>query len=566
MHGPAARESRVRFGAYELDLKTSELRKSGVLLRLPPQPFRVLALLASRPSELVTREELRDRIWGADTFVDFEHGLNFAIKKIRDTLGDDAETPRYIETLPRRGYRFIAPVDALSPSLAGQPSDRRIAVLPFVNGTGDPSLEYLSDGLTDILIGTLSQLPHLRVMARSTVFRYKGKDELPQEIGRKLQVGAVLMGTVMQRTGVVEIQVDLVDTTDGTEVWGSRYAREMASITQLQSDITRDVSRSLRIRLGANEEQRLGIAGTANSEAYRLYLEGRQLWYGRTTEGLKRSIELFQQAILADPAYALAYSGLADTYDVLPNYGAGINVRRALLLADEASRKAVELDSSLPEAHLSRASSLALAWKWSEAEAEYRYALELNPNSANGHYFYAFTFLAPEKHLDEALNEFGIALSLDPLSAIVNTNYATTLMMARRYPEALTQFQKALELDPNLDAAHLKLSHLHAVTGHFEEAIAELQAYSPTPGSWTADAKGYNELTLATVPNQGDWQAYAALTFALLGDSEKTFEYLERAFSDADTNLPACIRFPALDPMRSDSRYTNLVRRLGLPE
>jgi Tfp pilus assembly protein PilF len=283
-------------------------------------------------------------------------------------------------------------------------------------------------------------------------------------------------------------------------------------------------------------------------------------------EGLKQSIDLFQQAIAADPNYALAYTGLADTYNVAPSYQTGITSRQGVLLADEASRKALELDDSLPEAHAARATALAMAWRWSDAEPEYRRALELNPNSAAAHYFYAFIFLVPEKRMDEALNEFRIALSLDPLSSIVNTNYATTLMMAHRYPEALAQFQKTLERDPNFGQAHIKLSCLYATTGHFAEALSELQKFSPTPGSWSPDAKGYNELSLVAMPKQGHLWSAVAVSFALNADPNKTFEYLEKAFADQDTDLILCVRFPALDPLRSDPRYADLMHRLGLPQ
>jgi eukaryotic-like serine/threonine-protein kinase len=439
-----------------------------------------------------------------------------------------------------------------------------IAVLPFVNATDDPNNEYMSDGLTDSLISALSQLPNLKVMARSTVFRYKGNQELPQKIGQELQVSAVLMGRVTQHDGELNVQADLVNTADGTELWGSRYAPQMADIMQVQSDITRDLSDRLRMRIGADEKQRLGSAGTTNAEAYRLYLEGRQLWYGRTTEGLTKSINLFQQAIAADPNYALAYTGLADTYNVAPSYGTGITARQARVLSDEASRKALELDDSLAEAHGSRAAALAMAWRWGEAEPEFRRALQLSPNSASVHYFYAFTFLVPENRLDEALHEFQIALSLDPLSPIVNTNYAATLMIARRYPEALAQFQKTLERDPNFGPAHLKLSFLYATTGRFAEAISEMQKFSPIPGNWSGDAKGYNELAVVALPKVGDWYADAALTFAVRGDRDKAFEYLNRALSDQSSDLILVVRFPVLDPLRADPRFVDLMRGLGL--
>jgi len=440
-----------------------------------------------------------------------------------------------------------------------------IAVLPFVNATNDPNNEYLSDGLTESLISTLSQLPNFKVMARSTVFRFKGNQDDPRQIGQTLQVGAVLMGRITQHGGELGVDADLVNTADGTELWGSHYVRKLADVTQVQSDITRDITSSLRIHLSGNEQQRLGRAGTSNPEAYRLYLEGRQAWYGRTPEGLKKSIDLFQQAIAADPAYALAYTGLADTYNVASSYGIGITPRQARFMADEASRKALELDDSLPEAHASRASAFALAWRWNEAEAEFRRTLALNPNSAAAHYFYAFSFLLPEKRTDEALQELRTALSLDPLSSIVNTNYATTLMAAHRYPDALAEFHKVLERDPDFKPTHFRLSQLYLMTGRFGDAVTELQKFNLVPGSWSPDNQGYNRLTLAAPPAYSD-AASTAVGFAVAGDRDRAFEYLEKAFSDQDDELNFCIRFSAFDSLRSDPRYADLMRRLGLPE
>ena len=441
-----------------------------------------------------------------------------------------------------------------------------IAVLPFVNATNDPNNEYMSDGLTDSLISGLSQLPNLKVMARSTVFRYKGNQDLPQKIGQELQVGAVLLGRVTQHGNALSVQADLVNTADGTELWGSRYEPQMADIMQVQSDITRDLSDRLRMHVDADQKQHLGSAGTTNPEAYRLYLEGRQLWYGRTPQGLTKSIDLFQQAIAADPNYALAYAGLADTYNVIPSYVTSVTSRQASLLADEASRKAVELDGSLAEAHESRAAALTLAWRWREAEAEFRRALQLSPNNASVHYFYAFLFLVPENRIDEALREFQVALSLDPLSPIVNTNYAATLMDAHRYPEAIAQFQKTLERDPDFRPAHLKLSFLYAGMGRFAEANSELQKVSPTAGDFGADAKGYSDLSVQSLKKAGDWKADAAVTFVLKGDRDKAFEYLNDAVSDQSSEIILVVRFPALDPVRSDPRFVELLRRLGLPQ
>ncbi len=439
-----------------------------------------------------------------------------------------------------------------------------IAVLPFVNATSDPNNEYLSDGLTESLIGTLSQLPNLKVMARSTVFRYKTNQDDPQKIGQALQVSAVLMGRITQHGDEVGVQADLVNAADGSELWGSHYERKLNDITQVQSDITRDIASRLRIQLSDAQQQHVGQAGTTNPEAYRLYLEGLQLWHGRTQEGLKKSIELFQQAIAADPNYALAYTGLADTYNVAPSYDIGITSRQAALLSDEASRKALELDSSLSEAHAARGMALATEWKWREAEPEFRRAIELNPNNSVAHYFYAITFLLPQNRIDETLKEFQIALSLDPLSSIVGTNYACILMVAHRYPEALAQFQKVLDRDPKFIPAYFKRSTLYATMNRFPEAVRDLQTFSGHSTPVTPDAKGYLKTAQTTT---GEMRTtILALASAMSGDNDQAIEYMEKAYADEDIDLLLAIRFPAFDSLRSDPRYASLMQRMGLPK
>ena len=481
-----------------------------------------------------------------------------------------------VATAPARSHRFliagVAAVLAIAAAAAffglrGKSDSQKItsiAVLPFVNATADPGNEYLSDGLTESLISTLSQLPDLKVMARSTVFKFKGKEEDPQQIGKSLQVGAVLTGRITQHGDELGINADLVNTADGAELWGSHYARKAADVTQVQGDITRDISSSLRIHLSGSEQQRLNRATTTNPEAYRLYLEGRQAWYGRTPEGLKKSIELFQQAIAADPNYALAYTGLADTYNVAPSYGIGITSLQGELLADEAARKAVELNDSLSEAHAARGFALSNLRKWSEAEPEFRRAIELNPNNAAARYFYAFGFLAPQNRLDEGLEQYRTALSLDPLSSIVNTNYAVILMEARRYPESLAQFQKVLARDPNFGPAHYKLSQFYATTGRFPEAVRELQGAFPKPIPVGEDAKGY--LQLMSMFQGADRSTAVAIASVLAGNRDQAFEYIEKAYSDGDNELLIAIRYPALDPLRSDPRFVDLMHRLGLPQ
>jgi len=441
-----------------------------------------------------------------------------------------------------------------------------LAVLPFVNATADPNNEYLSDGLTESLIGTLSQLPNFKVMARSTVFRFKGNQDDPQKIGQALQVGAVLMGRVTQHGDELGVQADLVNAADGTEIWGSHYARKLADITQVQTDITRDVSNKLQVHLTGTEQEKLGRAGTTNPEAYRLYLEGRQQWYGRTPEGIKKSIDLFQRAIVADPNYALAYAGLANTYNVATGYGVLIQPKQAFALADEASRKALELDDTLSDAHTARAIVLANEWKWNAAEKEFRRAIELNSNDANAHYFYGFIFLMPQNRINESLEEFRKALLLDPLSPIMNQNYGLTLMVAHRNAEAIAQISKVLERDPSFSPAHFYLAQVYASTGRYAEAASEVQKSGPAPipGSWTGDAPGYLKLLLD--PRNATDPANLAVMYALMGDGNKAFQYLEKAFVEQDSELMAVIRFPAFDVLHSDARYPGFMRRLGLPD
>ena len=420
-----------------------------------------------------------------------------------------------------------------------------IAVLPFVNGTADPGNDYLSDGLTESLIGTLSQLPDVKVMARSTVFRFKGNQDDPQRIGKELNVGALLVGRVTQHGDTVAVQADLVNATDGSEMWGSHYERKMADVTQVQGDITRDVSKKLRVHLTGAEQEKLGNAGTTNPEAYRLYLEGRQEWYGRTPDGMLKSIGLFQRAIVADPNYALAYAGLADGYTVASGYGGLVPPREALPLADEASRKAVALDDTSSDAHTARANALACEWKWSEAETEYKRAIELNPNNATAHYFYAFTLLMPQNRIDQSLDEFRLALALDPLAGIVRVNYALTLMVARKNSEAVQEIRTTLEREPNFGAAEF------------------YGARPPVPGSFSPDAQGFLKVMLAT--GRQAPPTNVAVAYALAGDREKAMQSLEQAFAQRDDELMACIRFPTFDSLHHDPRWAALLGKMGLP-
>ncbi len=454
---------------------------------------------------------------------------------------------------------------------AGQASNS-IAVLPFVNATSDPANEYLSDGLTESLIGTLSQLPNTKVMARSSVFRFKGKEQDPQQIGKTLGVSTVLMGRVTQHGDDLGVQTDLVNASDGTEIWGSHYQRSLSGITQLQNDITRDVSSKLQIKLNGAERQNLGNAGTSNPEAYRLYLEGRQLWYGRTPDGIKKSIDLFHQAIALDPNYALAYAALADAYFVAVGYGGIVPPAQAGPAVEQASLKAIELDPNLYEAHSARANALCVANKWSEAEVEYRRAIELNPNGSTAHYFYAFIVLMPENRLNEAMDQIRIALSLDPLSPIVNINYGVILAAAHRLPEAIEQVKKVTERDPTFEPAHFYLAQIYAMAGKFPEALAELEKEGGFKGSfhfntaYSPDAQGFLKAFQSPIdPKNPAPPANLAVAYAVAGDRSKTLDCLEQSFNEHDSELLAVLRFPAFELVHSDPRWASLLAHLNLP-
>ena len=465
-----------------------------------------------------------------------------------------------IVALAGAGYYFLhgrAPAEKVN----------SIAVLPFVNATSDPANEYLSDGLTESLIGTLSQLPDVKVLARSTVFRFKGKEDDPQQIGKTLNVSSVLIGTLTQHGDTVAVQADLVNAADGSEMWGSHYERKMADVTQVQSDITRDVAKKLQIQMSGDAQAKMGNAGTTNPEAYRLFLEAQAQLYGRTKPGILKSVELFRQAVAADPNYSLAWAGLSTSYVVAGGYGQLIPPGEAAGMADEASKKAVALDDSSSEAHMARGNALAILWKWNDAGAEFQRAISLNPNNAAAHYFYAFNYFLPMNRLNESHAEFRQALSLDPLASIVRTNYALSLAAAHRYSEADEQFNQVLERDPGFGPALFYQSQVLATEGKWPEAVATLRkgvVASQLTGNYPPDAKGFLDIMLGE--GKDTLPANIAVVYALIENRDKAFEYLDEAYAQHDDELTAVIRFPAFDSLKSDPRWAALLKKLNLPQ
>ena len=444
-----------------------------------------------------------------------------------------------------------------------------MAVLPFVNATADPNSEFLSDGLTEDLISTLSQLPNVKVMARSTVFRFKGKEDDPAKIGQLLKVDAVLTGRITTRGDALNIATDLVDVADGSEIWGAQYTRKISEVSTLQDEITRDVSARLSSKLTGEQQKQLARSTTSNAQAYQLYQKGRFYWNKRGGDNINASIDLFKQAIAADPTYALAYAGLADAYTVSPPY-TGVPAAQANALALPVARKAVELDSHLSEAHGALAAALVDAFEWADAEKEFHRALELAPNDAHLHYFRAFIYLLPMGQTDEALQEFRQALALDPLSSIISCNYAFTLSVAHRYDDAMQQFHKCMDIDPSFRPAHGKLSRLYAKLGNWGSAEQEFLAYTGRTSSHSEPtSNGFSELVQADLRVRDKAghapETWWAFTFAVIGDRDQTIAWLRKAVDHRDSEFPYEIRNPLFDFVRSDPRYLKLMRDAGLP-
>jgi eukaryotic-like serine/threonine-protein kinase len=455
-----------------------------------------------------------------------------------------------------------------------------IAVLPFTNTSTDPNTEYLSDGITEGIINSLSQLPQLQVMARSTVFHYKGREDDPRKIGRDLHVGAVLVGRILQRGDIVNIQTELVDVATGSQIWGEQYSRNLANLQATQEEIPREISGKLKLKLRAEEQSRLVKPQTENAEAYQLYLKGRYAFNRRGSESLKRAIQYFEQAIALDRNYAQAYVGLANTYNVISGYPGGLPSKEAFPKAKAAALKALELDSSLAEAHTALALvKVSYEWDWASAEGEFKRAIELNPGYADGRYFYAFLYLSEMGRHDEAIAEMKQALETDPLSLIINANLGQIYYHARRYDQAIEQGRKTLEIAPDFVVAHANLIDVYEQKGMYPEAIAALKTLGERgqqeaalleAAYRAAGARGYWQKRLDLPLDRLKRGEYVKPTtipriYAQLGDKERAFEWLEKAYADRDSELVELRVEPGYDPLRSDPRFADLLRRIGLP-
>jgi TolB-like protein/Flp pilus assembly protein TadD len=565
---------RLRFGVFEADLRTGELTKHGRRLRLQEQPFQLLAFLLERPGELVTREELRRRLW-PETTVDFDHGVNKAIGKIRDALGDSAANPRFIETVARRGYRFLA--DA---GVVGDGPIRSLAVLPLENLSNDTSEDYFADGMTEELITQLGQIRSLRVISRTSVMTYKRVRKPLAEIARELHVDAVVEGSVLRSGEQVRINVQLIAVPADRHMWAQSYAGDRRDTLALQSSVASAIAGQIRAALDPREQAALAKSKVVNPEAYEAYLKGRYFWNKRTGDGLKKAIAYFTHAVEIDSNYAEGYSGLADSYALAGDRKYGLLPgQEAFAQAKAAAAKALALDDSLGEAHASLALALDLyGWDWKAAEAEYQRAIELKPGYAPAHQWYSWHLIMMGR-TNEGISELRAAESLDPLSLIISADIADALCVARRYDEAVQQSKKTLEMDANFAVGHFELGQAFVQKQLYDQAIAEFQRAIELSGQSGAFESNLAHLygilgrkeeatkILRALEARQDENPSVAADIALiyvgLGDRDQAMMWLNAAF---EARFKASILLhPVFDPLRSDARFRDLQGRVGLP-
>jgi len=636
----------VRFGTYEVSLQSGEVRKAGLRIRVQQQPMRLLEILLEHPGEVVTREELRSRVWPSESFGDFDQALNIAIGKLRSALGDSAESPRFIETLPKRGYRFIADVsvvdaDARPKKQEPVPGDlpatdpghkiqgtglsvvpqrrlrptrwvigalalviiisislailsvwlfrspapaptgiRSIAVLPLENLSGDASQNYFADGMTDELITDLAQISALRVISRTSVMVYKGARKPLPQIARELNVDAVVEGTVLRSGDQVRITAQLIEASTDKHLWSQSYEGDLRDTLTLQKKVASAIADQIRINLTPREQAALKNVKVVNPESYESYLKGRYFWNKRTADGLKVALAYFKQAIEEDPKYAQAYSGLADTYALLGDWQyAVMTPKEAFPQAKAAAIKALELDSTLGEAHNSLAFVLdGFDWDFDSAGKQFQRAIELNPGYATAHHWYAW-HLSLLGRYDEAIAEMRKAENLDPLSLIINADLAELLVLAHSDDESIRQSRKTIEMDPNFALAHNQLAQAYLQKHMYDEAVAEFKTAVQLSGgspafmanlarAYVASGKRSEAVNLLGDLKRRSNPGYSnaseiAIIYASLGDTDQAMTWLEKGYNERFN--PGVLLRPGFDPLRSDSRFQNLLHRVGLP-
>jgi TolB-like protein len=555
----------VRFGAFEVDLEGRRLLKRGTPVTLREQSFQVLAALMERPGEVVTREELRRRLWSSDTFVDFEVALNSAVSRLRDALGDSAESPSFIETIPKRGYRFVVPI-------AKRPA---VAVMPFVNQTADAKDAYLSDGLADELIRVLSRIEGLRVTASSVVFRFKGQRCDARQVGRELAVEAVLEGSVQRSGDRVRITVNLVGVKDGFNLWAQRFDSNLGDLFGIQDEVCSSVAEALHVRLAVQIPEKR----PSNIKAYVQFLKGAHLLKKRRPDDVRRAFEYFQEAIRLEPGYAEPYYGAAMFYNISAAYGA-LPPRTALPESEDLLMKGLALDENSPRLHSTLGMLRVFQWRWAEAEQAYKRAISLEPTNAFPHMAYPLLCSFLGRH-EEALLHAGKAVELEPLDLMTNFRVLQANYYSRRYEEAVRCGRIAIELTPDSPYTCFYLAMSLAAIGLKDEAWnmantgKKLNDGLPLGEGYfgyiagvlghTVEARGL-VTKLETRREQGYSPALPiAWTYLGLGETAPALDWLETALAERDPFLGSAMVFPGYDTIREHERFKRLAHRLKLP-
>jgi len=626
----------VCFGAFEADLRTGELRKHGARVKLHHQPFQVLSILLERPGEVVTREELQRRLWPADTFVDFDNGLNSAVKKLREALNDSAESPRYVETLSRRGYRFIAPlsngstseaepaIEVSVPPIAEEPSAERerempnpssrvhsrsmlwaiagvaaallvllvwlntsdwrhrlwaratpiqiraIAVLPLDNLSGDDGQEYFADGMTDALITNLAQISSLRVISRTSVMGYKGTRKRLADIARELNVDGIVEGAVIRSGERVRVDAQLIEASTDRHFWARTYERNLSDVIALQNELAQAITNEIQVKLTPEEQARQRRRESVDPQTYELYVKGWYFLNKRTKASFRKGIDYFQQAIQRDPKYAAAYAAMARAYGLI---GTDVSPEEQCLKKRAFAEIALQLDECLAEAHAALASRLfGCDWDWAGAEREYQRAIALNHNDALAHQGYGQ--LLKTLGRQNWVGEVKRALELDPVAL----TYAggDWYLDSGQYDLFIERQRQILELDPSFPQPYIFLGRVYTFKGMYEEAIAYIQkavdlseggpgplsALGYTYGVFGKRKEALKILHQLTLSNAGPDDV--ALVYVGLGEKDRAFDVLQKAVADHSI-WPPFLRSAELKSIRSDPRWAELLRRMGLP-
>ena len=619
----------VRFATFEVDLRAGELRKGGIKLKLGGQPFQVLAILLERPGEVVTREELQKRLW-PDTFVDVDHNLNTAINKIREALGDSAENSRFVETLARRGYRFIGAVNGaeqasvaeakptrrsrslILPAAVGlvgivgitavlfalnvhgwrdrlfvhaaRPRIQALAVIPFANLSGDPEQEYFADGMTEEIITKLGEVNAPRVISRQSMMQYKGSKKPLQEIARELNVDAVLEGAVERSGSRVRVRIHLDQVSPESQLWAKQYDRDIHDVLQVQDEIARTVTDEIRVKLTPEGRTRLTTAHNVSPEAHDNYLRGQFFLYRDLEEvkyeqaikrNLQTAIGYFRQAIERDPRYALAYAGLAEAYIGLgTEYRGGDYPKDVMPQAKAAAEKALQLDPSLGRAHFSLAQVLELYdWNWSEADKEYRLALKLDPNYAFAHLQYG-RYLQALGRNDEAIRHVNYALELDPFDFKTKDLAAFVTWATRQYDLAIKQFER-LGDDLGLGWSYREKKMYPEAIAAGQRNVSRSRRQPFELGSlayvYGLGGKKTEALQLINELKERARQRHIsgcvfAYAYLGLGEKDQALTWLERAYEDRDELMVYIKAEPTWDALRSEPRFQALLRRMNFPK